>query len=473
MTFITGRHLSRRTFLRGAGVSVALPMLDSMVPAGRGWRDPAAEQFTRMIGIEESMGCAGSGGWGDEQHLFAPAKMGRDFDFVANSQLKPLEAYREYLTIISDTDCHMASAITPQEIGAGHDRSSSVFLTQAHPLRSSGSVYLGKSLDQVHADRFGRDTVLPSLELTTEVGALGGTGEYGYHSAYQTTIAWASETEPLAPISNPRVAFERLFGAGSSAEDRAARTQANRSVLDFVMAELSGVRKYLGAGDRRAVDQYTTYIREIERRIEMIEAQNTTGEERTRPEAPAGVPDRWEDHMEVMFDLQVAAFQADLTRVITFKPGNDRSNMTFPESGTGKSWHPASHHGNVPANILDFNLINTYRTAQLVYLLDKLKNTMEADASLLDKTVIVWGSAMGDPNVHNNIRCPLLLMGGANGALEGNLHLRAPRGTPMANVFVSLMQRLGHDDLSVFGDSTGEFPLSFPRGTAVRAEERS
>ena len=471
MTYITGKHLSRRTFLRGTGAAVALPFMDAMVPAGRAWRDPAAEQFTRFIGIEESMGHAGGSDWGDAQHLFAPAKMGRDFEFAAESHLKPLEAYRDYLTVVSQTDVKMASSVVPEEIGGGHDRASAVFLTQAHPLRKSGAVYIGKSLDQVHADRFGQDTVLPSLELTTEQGGPGGCN-YSYHCAYGTTIAWASPTEPLPPIADPRAVFEQLFGVGASAADRAARRQTNRSLLDWVLTELAGLKRELGAVDRLALDQYTTHIRELERRIQLVEAQNSSGGERAMPEAPAGVPDRWEDHMELMFDLQVVALQADLTRVITFKPGADRSSMTFPESGSSKGWHSATHHGNTPEGIMDCNKINAYRLGQMTYLLEKMKNTMDGDASLLDKTAIVWGSAMGDGNLHNNVRCPLLLMGHANGALEGNLHLRAPQGTPMANVFVSLMQQIGHDDMRWFGDSTGEFSLSFPRGPVVGVDSR-
>ncbi|MSR35276.1 MAG: DUF1552 domain-containing protein [Gemmatimonadetes bacterium] len=468
MNFITGKHLSRRTMLRGTGALVALPFMDAMVPAGRLWRDPAAG-FTRFIGIEESMGCAGGSDWGDQQNLFAPAKMGRGLELGIDSHLKPLDAYRDYMTVVSQTDVAMASSITADEIGGGHDRASSVFLTQAHPLRKSGSVYLGKSIDQIHADRFGQDTVMPSLELTTELGGPGGC-EYSYHCAYQTTIAWKSATEPLPPIHDPRTVFEQLFGAGDSMADRAERLRTNKSLLDWVVSELAGLKKDLGPTDRRALDQYTTQIREMERRLQLIEAQNQTGEERTMPEKPSGVPDRWEDHMQLMFDLQLLALQADLTRVITFKPGADRSNMSFPESGTSKPWHSASHHGNTPAGIMDFNKINQYRLSQFTYFLDKLKNTMEGDASLLDKTVIVWGSAMGDGNTHNNIRCPLLLLGHGNGALEGNLHLRAPKGTPMANVFVSLMQRIGHDDMRSFGDSTSEFELTYPRGPVADAQ---
>ena len=188
------------------------------------------------------------------------------------------------------------------------------------------------------------------------------------------------------------------------------------------------------------------------------------------PEAPSGIPDSWEEHMQLMFDLQVLALQADLTRVITFKTGTDLSNATFPASGTNGSFHGLSHHGEVPTKILEFNQLNTHRLGQMAYFLEKMQSTVEADASLLEKTVIVWGSAMGDPNLHNHIRCPLLLLGHGNGALEGNLHLRAPRGTPMANAFVSLMQRIGHDDLGQFGDSTGEFPLTSPGG-APRASQ--
>ena len=467
MNFITGSHLSRRTFLRGAGASVALPFLDAMVPAGRPWTDAAQSEFTRLVCVEESMGCAGGNDWGDAQNLFAPATAGRDFELKAESQLKPLERFREYLTIVSNTDVRMAEPYQAAEIGGDHDRSTAVFLTQAHPLQTQADVFLGKSLDQVHADRFGQDTALPSLEITTEQMDRGGGCAYNYHCAYTTTLAWASPTQPLPAIREPRRVFEQLFGAGDSAADRAVRLRNNQSLLDWVLVELNDLKRELGALDRQALDQYATHIRELERRIDLVEAQNSSGEERRMPEAPSGIPDRWEDHMQLMFDLQVLALQADLTRVITFKTGFDLQNDTFPDSGTSKSFHASSHHGNVSAAIMEFNVINTHRLGQMAYFLEKMKNTMEGEASLLDKTAIIWGSPMGDPNLHNHRRCPLLLMGHANGALEGNLHLRAPKGTPMANVFVSLMQRLGHDDMHAFGDSTGEFPLSFPVGRSV------
>jgi hypothetical protein len=274
----------------------------------------------------------------------------------------------------------------------------------------------------------------------------------------------------LPAIREPRAVFERLFGAGDSAEDRAARRRTDRSVIDWIATEVARLRMTLGAVDRLAMDEYLTHIREMERRIQLVEARNTSGEVREMPEAPSGVPDSWEEHMRLMFDLQVLALQTDLTRVITFKTGFDQSNRTFPGSGTTKSHHGASHHGNVPADIMDYNLINTYRLSQVGYFLERMKNTMEGDASLLDRTAIVWGSPMGDSNLHNHRKCPLILMGHANGALEGNLHLRAPGGTPMANAFVSLMQGIGHDEMHGFGDSTGEFALTFPRGASGDGE---
>ena len=468
MNFVTGKHLSRRTFLRGAGASFSLPFMSAMVPAGRAWQDPAQQDgFTRLVCVEESMGCAGGNDWGDAQHLFAPAKVGRDFDFIDESQLKGLEPWRDYLTVVSNTDCRMAEPQQASEIGGDHDRSTAVFLTQAHPRQTQADIFIGKSLDQYHADRFGRDTALPSLEITTEQMDRGGGCAYNYHCAYTTSLAWASPTEPLPAIREPRVVFEQLFGAGDSPEDRAARLRTNRSLLDFVMGGLDGLNRELGAIDRQALEQYTTHVRELERRIQLVEAQNSSGEERDMPEAPSGIPDRWEDHMRLMFDLQVLALQADLTRVITFKTGFDLQNRSMPDSGTSKSFHAASHHGNVHASIMEFNLINTHRLGQMAYFLARMQETMEGDGTLLDKTAIIWGSPMGDPNLHNHRRCPLILMGKANGALEGNVHLRAGNGTPMANVFLSLMQRIGHEDMSGFGDSTGVFPLSVPASAAT------
>ncbi len=467
MAFITGKHLSRRTFMRGAGASVALPFLDAMVPAGRSAAaavaavtDRGDAGFTRLVCIEESMGVAGSSDWGDAEHLFAPAGVGRDFELSANSQLKPLEEFRDYMTIVSNTDCRAAEAFNADEIGGDHDRSTCVFLTQSHPKQTQGSdIQLGTSIDQMHAARFGRETALPSLELCIEGIDRGGGCAYNYHCAYTTSLSWASPNQPLPAIREPRVVFERLFGAGDTPEDRAARRRTNSSMIDWIATEVARLKKSLGAADRVALDEYTDHIREIERRIQLVEARNENGGERAMPDAPSGVPDSFEEHMQLMFDLQVLALQSDLTRVITFKTGFDQSNRTFPDSGTTKSVHGASHHGNVPGDIMDFNKINTYRLAQLHYFLKKLRDTTDGETSLLDQTAIVWGSPMADGNLHNHRKNPLLLLGHANGALEGGLHLRAAEGTPMANPLLSLMRGIGHDDMEALGDSNGKFPL--------------
>ena len=459
MAIITGKHLSRRAVLRGMGACVALPYLDAMEPAGRFGQAPAKD-FTRLVCIEESHGAAGCNDWGATQHLFAPAGIGRDFEFGANSQLLPLAEFRDYMTIVSNTDCRSAEPFRAEEIGGDHDRSTAVFLTQSHPKQTQGSdIFLGTSIDQVHAQRFGRDTTLPSLELCIEGIDRGGGCAYNYHCAYATSLSWTSPNQPLPAIREPRVVFERLFGAGDSPEDRAARRRTDRSLIDWIATEVTRLKNRLGAVDRVALDEYVDHIREIERRIQLVEARNSSGEERAMPEAPSGIPDSFVEHMQLMFDLQLLALQSDMTRVITFKTGFDLSNRTFPESGTTKSIHAASHHGNVSADVMEFNAINTYRLGQLAYFLEKMRSTVEGDASLLDKTAIVWGSPMGDPNLHNHRRNPLLLFGHANGALEGGLHVRAEQGTPMANAFVTLMQKIGHPEMQAFGDSTGQLAL--------------
>jgi Protein of unknown function (DUF1552) len=462
MDFITGKHMPRRTFLRGVGATVALPFLDAMVPAGRLLRTGRAADPTRLVAIEIVHGAAGCSPWGATQHLWAPAQTGRGFDLTP-SALSPLEPYRDYLTIISNTDCRMAEAYAAPEIGGDHFRSSAVFLTQAHPTQTESSdVYVGPSLDQLYARRFGQDTPIPSMQLCIENVDKAGGCAYGYSCVYTDMISWASPTEPLPMIRDPRVAFDMLFGAGGTARERAARRQEQGSILDWITGRVAELKRELKASDRQRMDQYLENIREIERRIQRIEAKNTSGEPRALPEAPAGVPDSFEEHMKLMFDLQALAFEADMTRVFSMKTGRDASSRVYPESGTGTGYHPASHHGNNPDRVSEFFLINKYHVGMLPYFLDRLKNTMDGDASLLDKTMIVYGSPMADGNVHNHRRCPLVVLGGAHGALDGGLHLKAPDGTPMANAMLSLMHRLGLDDLDSFGDSTDAFSLSLP-----------
>ena len=464
MHLITGKHIPRRTFMRGMGATVALPFLDAMLPAGRMWGEAAkALDKTRLVCIEMVHGAAGCARAAEDMHLWEPVGVGRDFD-LSLSSMAPLEPYRDYLTVISDTDVRMAEAYAAPEIGGDHFRASSVFLTQSHPRRTEGSdVFVGKSLDQMYADRFGQDTPIPSMQLCIENVAQSGGCMYGYSCIYTDSISWESPERPLPMIRDPRIAFEQIFGAGSSAEERETRLKTDVSLLDWIKGEVDGLNKTLGATDRQRMDRYLENIREIERRIERVVDHNTSGETREIPEAPAGVPDSFEEHVRLMFDLQAIAFETDMTRVFTFKMGRDASNRVYPGSGTDRPFHAASHHGDNEEVLVDLAAINKHHVGTLTYLFDRLKDTMEGDANLLDKTLILYGSPMSDSNVHNHRRCPLFLVGGANGLLEGGVHIKAKEGTPMANVMLSLMQGLGLDDMTSFGDSVGGFSFSAPQ----------
>jgi hypothetical protein len=261
-------------------------------------------------------------------------------------------------------------------------------------------------------------------------------------------------------IRDPRVAFEKLFGVGGTSAERAERRRTRRSILDFVSGEMSSLKVNLGPDDRHRLDKYLEDIREVERRIQMVEARNASGDPRQLPEAPAGVPDSFAEHVKLMFDIQALAFAADITRVFSFKMGRDGSSRTYPESGTDKPFHPASHHGGTERGVKDFNMINKYHVSMLPYFLDKLKGIQESDGNMLDKTMIIYGSPMGDSNLHNHRRCPLILLGKAEGQLAGNLHIKAPDGTPMANAMLSMMHTLGLNDQTKFGDATGALNLN-------------
>ncbi|MDE3014854.1 MAG: DUF1552 domain-containing protein [Gemmatimonadota bacterium] len=465
MNVITGNHIERRTFLKGMGSTVALPFLDAMIPAGR-MAAGAIDDPTRFVAIELVHGAAGCSEWGASQNLWDPAQVGRDFD-LAPSALRPLEEWRKWMTIVSNTDVRMAEAFEANEIGGDHFRSSAVFLTQSHPKQTRGSdVFAGTSMDQIYARRFGQDTPIPSMQLCIEPVDQSGGCAYGYSCVYTDTISWASPTEPLPMIRDPRVVFNMLFGAGSTSEDRAARRRTNSSILDWITGEIAHLKRELGPNDMQRLDRYLDNVREIERRIQAVEAQNSTGEERQLPGAPAGVPDSFEEHMRLMFDLQALAFASDMTRVFSFKTGRDASGRVYPESGTDRPFHPASHHGGREEAILDFQKINEYHVSMLPYFLERLQSLDEGDTDLLEKTMIVFGSPMADGNVHNHRRCPLVLLGGANGQLEGGLHLKAPDGTPMANVMLTLMHKLGMEDMRSFGDSTGDCSLTLPYSAA-------
>ncbi|MDB4877880.1 MAG: hypothetical protein JWM41_4326 [Gemmatimonadetes bacterium] len=463
MKFLSEKPLPRRTFVRGMGATVALPFLDAMLPVGLGaWRKAPLDR-TRFVAIEMVHGAAGCNEIGSKLNLWSPAAAGRQFD-LAPTALKSLDAYRDYLTIISNTDVREAEPTSPKEIGGDHFRSSAVYLTQMHPKQTEGSdIHVGTSLDQMYAQKYGQDTPIPSMQLCIENVDQAGGCAYGYACVYTDSISWASPTEPLPVIRDPRVAFEKLFGVGGSSEERAERRRSRRSILDFVAGEMTSLKTSLGPEDRHRMDSYLEDIREVERRIQRIEARNaSTGgsEQRELAGAPAGVPDSFEEHVKVMFDLQALAFAADVTRVFSFKMGRDGSSRVYAESGSDKPFHPASHHGGTEKGVKEFNLINKYHVSMLPYFLDKLKAIQEGDGNMLDKTLIMYGSPMGDSNLHNHRRCPLILLGHANGSLAGNVHIKAPDATPMANAMLAVAHTLGLNDMPRLGDSTSALNLS-------------
>ena len=439
------------------GASVALPFMESMVPAMTPLRKTAAAPRSRFAAIEVVHGSAGSTVYGREKELWSPGKEGRDFGFT--KILEPLEPFREYTTIISDTDCAQADAITPEEVGADHFRSSAVFLSAAHAKQTEGSdIENGTTIDQMYAHEHGQDTPLPSIQLSIENLDSSGTCGYHYSCVYMDTISWASPTTPLPMTRDPRLAFEELFGSGGSAEDRAARHRVNRSILDGISRDVARLEKDLDPVDRRRLSDYLENIREIERRIQKIEEYNAShGPERELPTAPIGVPDNWEEHVKIMYELQALAFAAEVTRVASFKLSRDTSNRVFPESGSTTPFHTSSHHQQKPSLIEDCALINRYHVKILTHFLEKLRDTPDGDGNLLDHSLVLYGSPMGNGNIHGHKQVPMALFGHASGTLEGNLHLRCPDETPQANILLTTLHKLGMN-VDHVGDSTG--PLS-------------
>jgi hypothetical protein len=459
---ITKRHVSRRAVLKGVGATVALPFLDAMAPAATAMAKTAADAKgkLRLVAVEMVHGAAGSSTYGAQHNLWSPAAYGKGFDLTPTS-MAPLEPFRDYLTIVSNTDARMAEAFTTPEIGGDHFRASSVFLTQAHPKQTMGSdLFVGTSFDQIYAKQFGQDSAIPSMQLCIEAVDHSGGCEYNYSCAYTDAISWASPSEPLPMLRDPRAVFDTLFGVGATPEDRARRRREDKSVLDTIIASIDRMKRQLGAADRARLNDYLDDVREIERRIQNVEARNRSGESRDFPDAPVGVPDSYDEHVKLMFDLQAVAMASDITRVFAFKLSRDVSGRVFPQTGVTTGFHNASHHAERPERILDFAKINTYHVSLVPYFLERLKRTPDGDGTLLDNTLMIYGSPMGNPNVHNHKRCPLFLAGKAGGQLKGGLHIKAPDGTPMANVFLSAARMLGIKDMNSFGDSTGELDLN-------------
>ena len=456
---INRKPLPRRTVLKGLGVSVAVPFLEAMVP---GRASAAARQSTprpRLIAIEMVHGSAGATAFGTQKNLWSPAEAGASFD-LSPSVLSVLEPYRHDITIVSNTDVRNAEAFSAPEIGGDHFRSAAVFLTQARPKQTQGSdVFAGTSLDQIYAQHAGEATPIPSMQLCIENVDQAGGCFYGYSCAYTDSISWASPSEPLPMVRDPRLVFDQLFGVGATAEQRAARRKRDRSILDFVTEATGRLQNTLGSADRARLADYLEDVREVERRIQKIEAENASGEEREIPDAPPGVPDSYEEHVKLMFDLQAIAFASDITRVSAFKMSRDVSNRVYRDAGVTTGFHIASHHQDRDERILEFAKINRYHVGLLPYLFKRLKDTPDGDSNLLHNSVIVYGSPMGNSNVHNHKRCPLLFAGHAGGKLKGNWHIKTPDGTPMANAMLSMLQMVGLE-ITQFGDSTKPMELN-------------
>jgi hypothetical protein len=440
--FLTNRSLPRRMFLKGLGVSVALPLLESMIPPlARAQSSAAAAARTRLAFIYFPHGAI--------MPKWMPAAEGTGFEFP--EIIAPLEPFRSQLNVVSDLRHAMAygSGAT-----ANHNRSAAAFLSGAF-AKTGARPHLGVTVDQIAAQRIGQDTPLPSLELMIE-GASLNCGD-GLSCSYRDTISWQSESSPLPMENNPQVVFERLFGDGNTAELRDARRQQSLSLLDSVVGDAQALQRKLPSSDRSRLDQYLTDVREIERRIQKA-GEQLSDDDIEVPPAPSGIPTDVEEHIRLMYDLQVLAWQADITRVSTFLMCKELSTAVYPNSGVRDAFHTLSHHSNIQENKDRFAVLNRYHVGLFASFLEKLKSTPDGDGTLLDHSMVLYGSGMSDGNQHNHTDLPIILAGGANGKLKGGRHIRNPKNTAMANLLVAMLHKL---DIPAdkFGDSTGSVDL--------------
>ena len=443
--FISKRHIPRRTFLRGMGAAVALPLLESMVPAGTALAQTAANPKTRVGFIFIPHGAS--------MPYWTPKTEGTGFEMTPI--LSPLTPFRDRLTIVSGTAHRMADA-QPGEKGADHAHPAAVFLSGAHPKRTTGQdVRCGTTVDQVMAKQIGQDTPLPSLELGIEdVGATGTCGS-GYSCVYSNTISWQTPFKPLPMEIKPRIVFERLFGDGSNADERLARKQKNRSLLDSIMHDVARLKVNIGPSDRTRLDQYLDDIRELERRLQMSEKH--TAVELTETTTAIGVPESFEEHVDLMYDLMTLAFKSEITRISTLMLGRELTVRSFRESGFNGGWHGTSHHGNNPERMQSWARINAYHVQVFTRLLEKLQSTPDGDGTLLDHSMILYGSALSNGNAHDHHPLPVVLVGGGSGKIKGGRHI-ASNHAPMSNLLLTMLDRVGIN-LETFGDSTGRFEI--------------
>jgi hypothetical protein len=441
MVFLTKRHLSRRTFLRGAGVTMALPFLESMVPAGSVFgQTAAATKPTRFGAIYFPHGAI--------MPKWTPTVDGPNFEL--SEILQPLKAFQSRINVISDLECALAygSGAT-----ANHNRSAAAYLSGSF-AKTGARPELGITVDQVVAKKIGQETPLPSLELMIEEASVN-CGD-GLNCSYRDTISWQGANAPLPMENNPQVIFERLFGDGNTAAERESRRAQSISLLDSVLGEASTLQRTLPAADRSRLDQYLTDVREIERRIQ--KAGQALSADLSVPPAPIGVPADVEEHIKLMFDLQALAWQADITRVSTLLLAKELSGAVYPKSTVRDAFHTLSHHSNIQQNKDRFAVLNTYHVALFQYFLDKLQSTPDGDGSLLDHSMVLYGSGMSDGNQHNHTDLPIILAGGASGRLKGGRHIRNPTKTPMANLLLAMLDKM-QVPAEKFGDSTGRVDI--------------
>jgi hypothetical protein len=446
MSYITKKHVSRRTLLRGLGTALALPLLDSMVPAMKAAKGSPAQPAVRLGFVYVPNGII-PGAW-------TPAAEGTNFEF--NRSMKALEPYREHLVVLSGL-----AQINGRALGDGagdHARAGATWLTGAHPKKTEGvGIHAGISADQVAAKELGKSTQLASLEIGLDSPSLAGGCDSGYSCAYSNTISWRGPTTPLPMEMNPRALFERLFGDGDSTEPaaRMAALKDQSSILDYISGDIDRMETSLGSRDRTKLTEYLESIRDIERRIQKAEEQNATLQMPVI-ERPAGVPADFEEHAKLMMDLQVIALQADLTRVITFMIGHEGSNRSYRQINISDGHHSISHHQNEPEKIEKVTQIDTYHTKLFAYYVDKLKNTKDGEGSLLDHSLILYGSSLCDGNKHTHHDLPLVLVGGGAGQVKGGRHVKFASETPMNNLLLTLLDKAKVPVPEKLGDSTGE-----------------
>jgi len=437
--YLTKKHLPRRTFLRGMGVTMALPLLDAMIPARTLLAQTAANPKARLGFVYVPHGAI--------MDKWTPAAEGAGFEFTPI--LKPLESHRNYVNVVTGLG-HRAADTT-----AVHSLSPTTWLSGVRPKATQGvDAYAGVTADQVAAQAIGQDTILPSMELATEDhSGLIGSCDRDYGCIYMNTLSWRTPTTPLPMEINPRKVFQRMFGEGGSADERKARIEEDRSILDAITREASSLQLQLGPSDRQTMTQYLENVREIERRIQR--AENRQGDQDLQlPTRPTGVPFDFEEHVKLMYDLMALAYQANVTRVITFMVSREVSNRTYTQVGVTDGHHAISHHQNRAEKMEKNVRIQTFNINQFKGFLDKLKATPDGDGSLLDHAVLLYGSNMSNSNAHDHFPLPNLLVGGAAGRMKGGRHLRYPDHTPMTNLLVTMLDKAGVKQ-ETLGDSTG------------------